>query len=286
MLQNTLLLSLAAGAAAGCLECVRAGASWQADACQVGDCPIMDIGCATTVEACATMGCRAPQESYFFSAMTPPASCASCCVPDDGAGASWTGQCVVKSWTGGETSDAEPWYNAVAFDRARACASDCPPCATCLARDELELRALSPPANCSFSSCGLEDDSVAVDPCFLRASCECFCERARGGLASCPHLADELASAWERAAEASEAAATSAAPTRPAAEAAVRLQRVAAVAAMVGLIGVVCFGLRRTRRPDTERAEQKVVATPTVTGELSPIRANSARGDIQIAPKK
>ena len=86
MLQNTLLLSLAAGAAAGgCLECVRAGASWQADACQVGDCPIMDIGCATTVEACATMGCRAPQESYFFSAMTPPASCASCCVPDDGA---------------------------------------------------------------------------------------------------------------------------------------------------------------------------------------------------------
>ena len=70
------------------------------------------------------------------------------------------------------------------------------------------------------------------------------------------------------------------------AEAAVRLQRVAAVAAMVGLIGVVCFGLRRTRRPDTERAEQKVVATPTGTGELSPIRANSARGDIQIAPKK
>lgn len=96
-----------------------------------------------------------------------PQSMRGCRGPADPgcAGCKVLGQPDYRSASGG--SD---WYNVSSVDEPEECAGNCPACATCSYRDELESRDL--PVRTECEPC----DSVVIDACFNKQSCECWCE--------------------------------------------------------------------------------------------------------------
>eukprot|EP00929_Paragymnodinium_shiwhaense_P007297 TRINITY_DN111228_c0_g1_i1.p1 TRINITY_DN111228_c0_g1~~TRINITY_DN111228_c0_g1_i1.p1 ORF type:complete len:206 (+),score=31.50 TRINITY_DN111228_c0_g1_i1:91-708(+) len=176
-----------------CIECAQAGLSWQIDECQpadLGECPVMDVGCCRTVECCVTSGCRAPKERYgsvwaSHGGDDLTLSCNQCCTDSEDG-------CLYRKWTGGAESKVEPWYNMNGIERGHKCSekfSDCPPCARCSKRAEQELLELKKPADCTCV-----EGKRYLDPCFSPGSCDCYCQRLAGGLAQCPHLRAQVES--------------------------------------------------------------------------------------------
>lgn len=137
----------------------------------------------------STMGCRAPNENYEAEG-APAVSCQTCCT-DTPQG------CEFRS---NEESDNATEYTYTGRKLDQTCAiafssQACPPCATCDRHTEiqlLEMRAPSPKCNCSKVVPWL-------GACAAPSSCECFCARARKGLAKCPHLEEDFNNiAWSQ----------------------------------------------------------------------------------------
>eukprot|EP00457_Paulinella_chromatophora_P013552 gb/GEZN01013866.1/.p1 GENE.gb/GEZN01013866.1/~~gb/GEZN01013866.1/.p1 ORF type:complete len:257 (-),score=10.42 gb/GEZN01013866.1/:111-881(-) len=116
--------------------------------------------------ATAITGCRSPEET----------NCEVCCRADAEACMQFSAQGFAEY-----APDTTPWYNVQTFLEG-ACPEECPPCASCLIRDEEELTTLGerPECDCSLS--------VELDPCFSPNSCECYCSRYLRLAEACPHL--------------------------------------------------------------------------------------------------
>jgi hypothetical protein len=106
----------------------------------------------------ALVGCRSPEEP----------SCTSCCVFEGKS-------CTVMRWSSqGSSGVFKPWYNESA---------DCPRCASCLQRDEQELRTLL----ASGKKCDCAKTKIGIDPCFAPDSCACYCKRLKALTHACPY---------------------------------------------------------------------------------------------------
>lgn len=116
-----------------------------------------------------------PREPRVCDAPDQP-GCNPCCAPLD------DGRCVVRTWftAGVDTGDITPWYNAGAVEDQ--CPEGCLPCARCdrRARQDIERLGQRPECDCS--------KPPGLDPCIVRSSCGCFCERAKRLAAQCPKL--------------------------------------------------------------------------------------------------
>ncbi len=84
------------------------------------------------------------------------------------------GFCVELSWSGGENTEIDPWYNV---NSVVSCDSDLIPCDSCLKRDQEDLQALL--SNTNFQECNCDNIVLKdlIDPCFMPSSCECLCQR-------------------------------------------------------------------------------------------------------------
>ena len=113
----------------------------------------------------ALVGCRSPEEP----------GCISCCVPEGKS-------CTVMSWSSrGSSGTVKPWYNKSASEKE--CPANCPPCASCLERDEQELRTLL----ASGKKCDCARTKIGIDPCSAPESCACYCARLNNLSRVCPH---------------------------------------------------------------------------------------------------
>lgn len=80
--------------------------------------------------------------------------------------------------------DDADWYDEYAMFPPAGCSeADCPACASCSYRDEAESRALGARPECE--PCPAD---TGLDPCFDRASCECFCQTQKRLREACPTL--------------------------------------------------------------------------------------------------
>jgi hypothetical protein len=104
-------------------------------------------------------GCRAPDEP----------NCAHCC--ESGSG----GSCNVRSSSPLEEFTIDPWYNKSATKTP--CPEDCPPCARCTLRKELQLEELK---MMDLSHCDCKNVQPVVDACYSPHSCECLCPKLLG----------------------------------------------------------------------------------------------------------
>ena len=112
------------------------------------------------------IGCRDPANP----------DCVSCRVGEPSSS-----DCRVKFWSGGEYSDAKPWYNG-----ARICGDqdkDLKACASCDKRTEESLRLLSAKPLATKEAC--ESIEIGIDPCFAIGSKECFCQRYLSAYKKC-----------------------------------------------------------------------------------------------------
>jgi len=122
-------------------------------------------GGAIEISPKALVGCRSPEEP----------GCTSCCLSEGKS-------CTVMSWSShGSSGTVIPWYNQSASEKK--CPADCPPCASCLQRNEQELRTLL----ASGKKCECARTIIGVDPCFAPDSCACYCTRLKNLSRACPH---------------------------------------------------------------------------------------------------
>lgn len=162
-----------------CFDCIDEGGSWMDDNCNLNisqSCnTLRDFGCCQDSRCCsATEGCRMPTE------IVGSLPCIKCRERTSNGG------CLERYWTGGSTTSATPWYNAVTFSCSGA---QLPKCAGCMDRDEKEIRQLGFSfllEDCSKEIC--DKMPRQVDPCYSPHSCACFCSRVRTLSRSCPHL--------------------------------------------------------------------------------------------------
>jgi len=113
----------------------------------------------------ALVGCRSPEEP----------GCTSCCIFEGKS-------CTVMTWSSrGSDGTVSPWYNESASEKE--CPSNCPPCASCLQRNEQELRTLL----ASGKECDCAKTQIGIDPCFALQSCACYCTRLKDLSRACPH---------------------------------------------------------------------------------------------------
>jgi hypothetical protein len=120
------------------------------------------------VSAAARSGCRSPEEP----------GCSVCCHVGGGGGGCWR-----RSWSPGSVNvtGVTPWYNADELV-GQTCPSNCPTCATCLARDEEELcQLLAMPQGCDCTNV-----EIGIDPCINPTSCACYCQRLEAEIQACP----------------------------------------------------------------------------------------------------
>lgn len=119
------------------------------------------------ISLASKVGCRAPDEP----------GCTTCCYLDIGG-------CVRRSSSdppGAPMSGFKPWYNGASFV-GETCPADCPPCASCLARDEDFLcQELTMARNCDCANI-----KIYNDPCFAIKSCECYCSNLKQEMLACP----------------------------------------------------------------------------------------------------
>lgn len=110
----------------------------------------------------AKIGCRNPEDL----------GCATCC-RSAGNG------CTQLSWESAGTSGVSPWYNST--QSTATCPQRCPPCASCLARDEGLLCSLL----ATQRSCDCANLTIGPNPC-TADGCECYCFNYMSLTAACP----------------------------------------------------------------------------------------------------
>jgi hypothetical protein len=133
------------------------------------------ISRAVTFALVCGIGCSGSRHESFNGCRSPSEpGCATCCEETSSG-------CSERAWApGGVTTEIEPWYNQVS-GLDGPCPTTCAPCASCLLRNEQDLRARGCRADCNCASI-----APTVDPCFGPSSCECYCFQVTGLKARCP----------------------------------------------------------------------------------------------------
>ena len=112
---------------------------------------VVTCGAGYRIATSAKIGCRSPDDP----------GCSTCC-SSTGAG------CTQLSWDEAGVSGVRPWYNT--SQNTAACPQSCPPCASCLTRDEGVLCSLlTAPRDCDCATINL-----GSTPCTTNG-CECYC---------------------------------------------------------------------------------------------------------------